>query len=151
MWEFGSTGHYGLQVYSGAYDRVQHVRYHTKFVHDVSVTDLAVGTVFDDIRGPDLVMDMHRGAPYATLWQNIDVGAGRRPLRCFGDARFRPPAGAFTTFHNVGPRVWIHKAHDQLGANINWIGVHFGRSSLSFSPVRWRYDHNDTLRGARRA
>ena len=143
-WEFGSTGHYGIQVYNRAFNRVQNVEYRTKLVHDISVTDLAVGTVFSGIRGVDLVLDMHRGAPYATLWEDIYLGRGTRPLRCFGDHKYGPPAGAFTTYYNVRGPTWVHKAQDQMGANFNWIGV-VSRSWLPFKPVGWRYDRNNTV------
>lgn len=148
-WRFDHTGHYGIAVWRGSYNLIANVFVGTRFVHDVSVTDMAAATVFSSIKGVDLVLDGHRGAPYATLFEDVDVGAGRRPLRCFGDARFGPHFGAFTTLYNVRPRgggrrVDVAPLQDNLGALMNWVGVDVvgALKPARFSPLGWAFALN---------
>ena len=95
--------------------------------------------------------DHHKGAPYATLWENIDVGEGNRALRGFGAAGAGPHSGAYGTFYNIRARqnkIYIPKIQDDLGPFLNFIGVDFKMPSpypLSFKPYQWYYSLNDTI------
>lgn len=147
-WRFGHQGHYGIAVWRGSFNLIQNVYVGARFVHDVSVTDMAVATVFSGVKGQDLVMDGHRGAPYATLFEDVDVGAGSRPLRSYGNSYYGPHFGAHTTLYNVrAPKsrpVHVWSQQDNLGVRFNWVGVDVAGnlSPARFKPQDWAFAQN---------
>ena len=103
----GRSGHYGLNL-GGCQDCLM-----TRFtlenssVHDLSTSNLGNGSVFSRGRGPNINFDHHRGAAYANLYSDIDVGEAwksHRVWECSGTPTGHDTA-AWETFWNLSPRV----------------------------------------------
>jgi hypothetical protein len=145
-------GQYGISLWSGTYNHVCNVRYNKcTFMHDASVTNAAIATTFTSISGKYLDMDHHRGAPYATLWEDIDVGAGNRAFTSSGNAVYGPHSGAYGTFYNIWTRqrkVFFPKGQDCFGPLINFFGVDFQNPppySMTYKPYNWYFELNNTV------
>ncbi len=95
------NGHHGIDVSHGTENLVTDFDLQTKFVHDISVEWYALHTVFANGRGVDLNMDHHREANYASLFSNLDCGAGTRPFNSGGSGDRGAHSGAYSTFWNI--------------------------------------------------
>lgn len=95
------NGHIGIAVITSTDVKVTDFDISTKMIHDVTVVEQAIMTVFQNGKGEDLLMDGHRGAPYATLFSNIDTGIGRRVFGSGGVGEQGFPVGAYTTYWNI--------------------------------------------------
>lgn len=79
--------------------------------------------VFRDGKGKDINMDLHRSAPYMTLYENIDLGEGTTPFTTGNPGHGKPSAG-YTTFFNIrtsGDQP-IREPSCSFGANMNLVG-----------------------------
>lgn len=75
-----------------------------KYIHDITVQGYGIGNAITNGRGVDLTLDLHRNAPYGTLFSNLDVGAGRRVFDASGRGDRGAHAGAHTTYWNIRVR-----------------------------------------------
>ena len=95
------NGHIGVAVITSTDVRVASFDISTKLIHDVTVVEQAIMTVFQNGKGEDLLLDGHRGAPYATLYSDIQTGQGNRVFGSGGVGDMGFPVGAYTTYWNV--------------------------------------------------
>ena len=92
-------------------------------MHDFSVATTEIGSVFSFCSGPDLNLDFHKGAPYANLYTNLDMGLGKRPFNSGGGAGAGPNAGSFQTFWNLKSKQALTLPKADFGPYINFIGL----------------------------
>jgi hypothetical protein len=144
----GGNGHHGIDVSRGTENLVTHFDVQTKFVHDISVEWYALHTVFANGRGVDLNMDHHREANYASLFSNLDCGAGTRPFNSGGSGDRGAHSGAYSTFWNIHATGanGVIKSNQPLqlpprdfGPLLNFIGLEFLETSPKdqASPYQW--------------
>jgi hypothetical protein len=109
----------------------------TKFVHDISVEWYALHTVFANGRGVDLNMDHHREANYASLFSNLDCGAGTRPFNSGGSGDRGAHSGAYSTFWNIHATGPLQLPPRDFGPLLNFIGLELVETSPKDSPYKW--------------
>jgi Pectate lyase superfamily protein len=119
----GVNGHHGIDVSHGTENLVTRFHVQTKFVHDISVEWYALHTVFANGRGVDLNMDHHREANYASLFSNLDCGAGTRPFNSGGSGNRGAHSGAYSTFWNVRASGMLRLPPSDFGPLLNFIGL----------------------------
>jgi hypothetical protein len=96
------VGHHALTSSAGADVLFTRFDVRRTFVHDLSVDNYALGTVWADGRGTDLNLDHHGRGNYGTLWTKLDLGAGTRPWASGGTAPLRMPhSGARSACWNL--------------------------------------------------
>lgn len=84
------TGHHGLNNGHGGDNLFIGFDIQAIYQHDVTNEWYATGIVFTRGRGDNLRMDHHCAAPYATLWAELDTGAGTTPWTSRGARRPLP-------------------------------------------------------------
>jgi hypothetical protein len=119
----GANGHHGIDVSHGTENLVTGFDVQTKIVHDISVEWYALHTVFSNGSGIDLNMDHHREANYASLFSQLDVGAGKRPFDSGGSGNRGPHAGAYNTYWNIRGAEPLQLPPPDFGPLLNFIGV----------------------------
>ncbi len=119
----GDTGHHGIAV--GSDCLVENFVFETRFIHDITVSALASGSVIKNGRGPDLSFDHHKRAPHDNLFCRIDVGEGKSVWRCGGGQALGRNSGARTTF-------WAIESKRPIG----WPPERFGPDSMNLVGVR---------------
>jgi Pectate lyase superfamily protein len=119
----GFNGHHGIDVSHGTENLVSHFDVQTKFVHDISVEWYALHSVFANGRGVDLNMDHHREANYASLFSNLDCGAGSRPFDSGGSGNWGAHSGAYSTFWNIRAVGRLKLPPPDFGPLLNFIGL----------------------------
>jgi hypothetical protein len=119
----GANGHHGIDVSHGTENLVTGFDVQTKIVHDISVEWYALHTVFSNGRGVDLNMDHHREANYASLFSQLDVGAGTGPFDSGGSGNRGPHAGAHNTYWNIRASAPLQLPAADFGPLLNFIGV----------------------------
>ena len=102
-----------------------------KVNHDLTNEWYAHGVVFTRGRGVDLCMDHHRAAPYATLWTELDLGAGERPWRSGGRGDRGPHTAAYDTLWNLTAATALDLPRADYGPRMTFVG----------------FDTNDTVPG----
>jgi hypothetical protein len=95
------VGHHGLN--SSTSQDLLFTRFDVKkkFVHDLTVDAYTSFTVWSEGKGVDLNMDHHGWAPTASLWTDLDLGAGTRPFASGGKKIRMPHSGSFSVFWNL--------------------------------------------------
>lgn len=115
------SGHHGIMLSWGGDNLVRDCEIRDPLIHDLSVEWYERASVFSRCSGTNLNMDCHRAAPYATLWTEMDFGAGTRPWRSSGNTIRGPNTAAYCTLWggradrevevpgitNFGPRMTI--------------------------------------------
>ena len=96
----GMFGHIGVGLYNAADVEVTRFNILSPMYHDTTVRGTML-CVFHNGKGTDLNIDSHRGAPYATLYSNLNLGKASRPFTSGGDGNNGFPAAAYTTFWNL--------------------------------------------------
>lgn len=109
------------------------------FIHDLSVDGYTRNTVWSDGKGVDLCMDHHGRAPYATLWTNLDFGAGTRPFKSGGSANRMPHSAAYSTFWNLRAAKPLALPPNDYGPLLNFVAVDTSATSVS-SPYDWKLE-----------
>jgi hypothetical protein len=132
----GANGHHGIDVSHGTENLVTGFDVQTKIVHDISVEWYALHTVFSKGRGVDLNMDHHREANYASLFSQLDVGAGTRPFNSGGSSNRGPHAGAYNTYWNIRGAGPVQLPAADFGPLLNFIGVE-AKDTTAASPYQW--------------
>lgn len=95
----GNTGHHGLTL--GRDCLLTGFAFDTKFIHDITVSNLSTGNVTRTGRAVDLSLDHHKRAPFQNLFTDLDAGIGSRLWDSGGGANLGRHAGAQTTFWNI--------------------------------------------------
>ena len=95
----GNTGHHGLTL--GRDCLLTDFAFETKFIHDITVSNLSTGNVTRKGRAIDLSLDHHKRAPFQNLFTDLDAGIGSRLWDSGGGANLGRHAGAQTTFWNI--------------------------------------------------
>jgi len=95
-----TQGHIGIGLYESSDVKVTKFNLKSKMLHDTTVRGTIL-CVFHNGRGIDLNLDSHRGAPFGTLYSNIDVGKGTRVFTSGGSGVNGFPAAAYTTYWNL--------------------------------------------------
>jgi hypothetical protein len=72
------NGAWGVWLKNGADNLITGLAVTTRFVRDVAVQGVQVGTVVANSAGLDLAIDLLYGGPYGTLVSNVDAGYGSR-------------------------------------------------------------------------
>ena len=133
----GMNGHHGIDVSHGTENLVTNFDVQTRFVHDISVEWYALHTVFSKGRGVDLNMDHHREANYASLFSQLDCGAGTRPFDSGGSGNRGAHAGAYNTYWNIhAAAVALQLPPADFGPLLNFIGIVTNTQSPT-SPSQW--------------
>jgi hypothetical protein len=132
----GANGHHGIDVSHGTENLVTGFDVQTKIVHDISVEWYALHTVFSKGRGIDLNMDHHREANYASLFSQLDVGAGTRPFNSGGSGNRGPHAGAYNTYWNIRGAGAVQLPAADFGPLLNFIGLGANAKGVD-SPYQW--------------
>ncbi|MBV9926083.1 MAG: hypothetical protein JOZ96_13780 [Acidobacteria bacterium] len=132
----GASGHHGIDVSHGTENLVTGFDVRTRFVHDISVEWYALHTVYSKGRGLDLNMDHHREANYASLFSQLDCGAGTRPFDSGGSNDRGAHAGAYNTYWNIRAAGALKLPPPDFGPLLNFVGVG-GIGTVPDSPARW--------------
>lgn len=119
----GNTGHHGVAL-GGSDNVLVNFDFQTRFFHDVTVTAFAAGNVFENGKGIDLSLDLHRRAPYENLFSNIDAGEGTRLWKSGGGLKLGKHAAARNTFWSIRAKNPLQYPPDTFGAkSINLVGL----------------------------
>lgn len=94
-------GHHGISFGVGAADNLLSEFKINRFIHDITVNNLANGNVIRNSSGEDLSLDHHGDIPYENLFSNLDMGEGFRTYSSSGTLSSGPHAGARETFWNL--------------------------------------------------
>lgn len=134
-------GHHGITVSGGSENLVEDFDVSARFRHDITSSTFSVHTVFSKGKGVDLNMDLHRMFPYATLFTEIDLGAGTTPFRSGGKLIRGPHSGAFTTFWNIWADNSFTRHYDpqDFGPSLNYVGVRRLRW-MTTKPEHWFHE-----------
>jgi hypothetical protein len=130
------VGHHGLNNGHGGDNLFVGFDIRATFQHDLTNEWYATGVVFTKGRGVDLRMDHHRAAPYATLWAELDTGAGTQAFSSGGRADRGPHTAAYDTLWNVRAAADIPLPPDDYGPRMNFIGFQTS-STVVTSPYDW--------------
>ncbi len=133
------SGHHGLNNGHGGDNLFIGFDIKTQMIHDITNEWYATGIVVTQGRGADLAMDHHRAAPYATLWTEVDCGAGTRPWKSGGSANRGPHTAAYDTLWNVTADQDMSLAKDDYGPRMNYVGFRTAATSAT-SPYDWWFE-----------
>ena len=98
-----ATGHHGVTL-GGQDNLLTDFTFHTRFIHDITVSNGSAGNVAAGGRGVDLALDHHCHGPHANLFTDIDLGEGSRMFQSGGGAALGRHSGAYETFWCVRAR-----------------------------------------------
>ena len=108
IWATGSRanrtnihGHIGVASIAVSDMKVDNFIILQRMYHDLTVVIGSINNVFHKGTGYDVNLDGHRGAPFATLWTDINLGRGGRPFGSGGVGREGFPVGGYTTYWNI--------------------------------------------------
>ncbi|WIA15873.1 hypothetical protein OEZ85_012625 [Tetradesmus obliquus] len=116
-------GHRGIWSEFGEANLFTRIAMKVPFVHDFSVATAETGSVWSNSWGADLNLDFHKGAPYANLYTDLDLGQGSRPFRSGGAAGAGPHAAAYQTFWNLKSRQPLTLPDAGFGPLANYVGL----------------------------
>jgi hypothetical protein len=132
----GTTGHHGISIGSDVLCTRFDIQ--TKFIHDITMTGYASGSVCSCGKAVDLSLDHHKKAPFENLFSNIDAGEGTRLWKCGGGASLGKHSGARETFWNIRtkrPQKW---PFPNFGPDsMNLIGLDTREKELCDPDGRW--------------
>lgn len=132
----GDTGHHGVTM--GQDCVLQNFDVQTKFIHDITLSNLQVGNVVKNGNGRNLSFDHHKRAPYENLFCNVDVGGGSQIWRCGGGAKLGKNCGARGTFWCIHSKQDVSWPPAQFGPDsINIVGVKTNTASVKDETGRW--------------
>jgi hypothetical protein len=132
----GTTGHHGVSLGTDCVVTGFDVR--TRFIHDITVSNLNAGNVIKNGRGVDLAFDHHKRGPHENLFSNLDVGAGSVMWRCGGGASLGKHCGARGTFWNIRARRDQAWPTANFGPDsMNLIGVQTSQASILNPDGKW--------------
>ncbi len=132
----GDTGHHGVML--GRDCILTNFNIKTKFIHDVTVSNLQSGNVIKNGVGKNLSFDHHKRGPYENLFCNIDVGDGSQIWRCGGGRDLGKHCGARGTFWCIRAKKDINWPRANFGPNsLNIIGVKTSATSVTDVNGRW--------------
>ncbi|MFK7989191.1 MAG: glycosyl hydrolase family 28-related protein [Sandaracinaceae bacterium] len=137
------TGHHGLNNGFGGDNLFVDFDIQTTFVHDLTNEWYAHGIVFARGRGDDLCMDHHRAAPYATLWTELDLGAGERPFRSGGRGDRGPHTASYDTLWNVRGARALSLPAANYGPTMTFVGFDT-RDSIPEGALDWHLEHAES-------
>ncbi|PSC67722.1 band 7 [Micractinium conductrix] len=128
-------GHHGAWAAASSNVRITQFVFHTKFIHDLTMDVFAQECVYNNGRGVDISLDMHRSAVHNNLLSNIDVGLGTRPFASSGKGSKGTHSGANSTWWNIyssrGATLYLPDCG--YGPLLNWIGV-YGPPEICLRP-----------------
>jgi len=132
----GDTGHHGVTM--GQDCALQDFDIRTKFIHDMTVSNLQVGNVVKNGKGRNLSFDHHKRCPYENLFCNIDVGDGGQIWRCGGGRSLGKHCGARGTFWCIRSKRDIGYPPSRFGpASMNIVGVKTAAKSVLDLDGKW--------------
>jgi hypothetical protein len=132
----GHTGHHGIEV--GSDNLVENFRFNTRFIHDLTVSNCAAGTVFSQGSGVDLCFDGHCRCPFANLFTDIDCGKGTRLWAHGGGASLGRAMGAWNTWWNIrADRPQQAPPHSYAPNLVNFVGIPSSEKSVTDPAGRW--------------
>jgi hypothetical protein len=130
------VGHHALTSAGGADHLFTRFDVRSTFIHDLSIDNYTLGSVWADGRGVDMNLDHHGRGNYGTLWTKLDLGAGTRPFASGGTAPLRMPhSGARTTFWNVTAARDIGLPRSDFGPLLSFVATR-GAEARS-APADW--------------
>ncbi|MHC4248592.1 MAG: hypothetical protein ACYS9X_05630 [Planctomycetota bacterium] len=132
----GYVGHHGIYI-QGDDQLLEKFDFKGKFIHDISVSHHS-GCVSRGGKGVDVCFDHHKRAPYANLFTDIDIGAGRRMYMCGGGGSLGKNSAAWETFWCIRARSHQKPPHDRFGPDMmNFVGV-FSKEKPTCDPAgKW--------------
>ncbi|MET3871789.1 hypothetical protein J3R74_001659 [Puniceicoccus vermicola] len=135
----GDTGHHGVSFSSYAQDNLlQNFDFETRFIHDITVENMACGNVAKLGKGPDLSLDHHRWCPNRNLFSQIDVGTGESVWRFGGGPQRGKHTGRGATFWGISSKQPISHPGVQFGpAEVNFVGINSHVPSIRETDGLW--------------
>jgi hypothetical protein len=138
------VGHHALTSAGGGDNLFTRFDVRKTFVHDLSIDNYTMGTVWADGKGVDMNLDHHGRGNYGTLWTKLNLGAGTRPFASGGSAPLRMPhSGARTTLWNVTASRDLALPANDFGPLLNFIGVR-GIIGGGSTPADWQVETMST-------
>ncbi|MBT3296840.1 MAG: right-handed parallel beta-helix repeat-containing protein [Verrucomicrobia bacterium] len=132
----GDTGHHGVTM--GRDCVLQNFDFQTKFIHDITMSNLQVGNVVKNGKGINLSFDHHKRCPYENLFCNIDVGDGGQVWRCGGGRDLGKNCGARGTFWGIKAKQDIKWPRKGFGPDsMNIVGVKTQAESMKDPNGKW--------------
>jgi hypothetical protein len=129
-------GHQGLTASVLAQDNLfEDFRVDGRFLHDLTLSQMAAGNVFARGQGIDLSFDHHRTAPYENLFTDLQAGEGSRLWESGGDQADGPHSGARETFWNIRTR--RPQKLPSWAVQINVVGISTLQASLRSDDANW--------------
>lgn len=95
----GSTGHHAVTL--GRDCLLTNFDLRTRYIHDITVSNLSTGNVVSNGRGVALSIDHHKRAPYQNLFCNLDAGDPSRFWASGGGASLGRHAARGSTFWSI--------------------------------------------------
>jgi len=122
----GDTGHHGISFTTDAQDNLlQDFAFHTQFIHDITVENMACGNVIKNGSGPNLSFDHHRWVPHDNLFCNIDCGVGSLIWRFGGGNQRGKNTARGATFWGIRSEQPIDLPGENFGPDeVNFVGLH---------------------------
>ncbi|KAL4433787.1 hypothetical protein ABPG75_000228 [Micractinium tetrahymenae] len=164
-------GHHGAWSAGSSNVHIVNFNFHSRFIHDLTLDVFSQECVYNNGRGKDMSLDMHRSAIHNNLWSNIDVGEGTRPFSSSGQTVRGAHAAANNTWWNIyssaGTDLYLPDC--DFGPLLNFVGqygppqdcVKLGRcikeggvdTSRLLPPycadMLWRVEQNQNMAGQR--
>ncbi len=131
-----STGHHGITL-GGTDLLLTDFDFHTRFIHDITMTRDSAGVVVRDGRGVDLAFDHHKYANHANLFTNIDAGVGANIFHSGGGSQLGRHCGAWTTWWNIRTVRSISFPAGWAPDRIQLVGVHSNKPAVTDPDGRW--------------
>lgn len=94
-------GHHGAWSAASSNVLITEFDFRSRFVHDLTLDVFSQECVYNNGKGVDMSLDMHRSAVHNNLLSNIDVGAGTRPFSSSGQVIRGAHAAANNTWWNI--------------------------------------------------
>ncbi len=96
------VGHHAIWFVSSSRDNlITDFKLDVHYLHDLSVESHSTQNVFSNSSGIKINFDHHRGAPFANLFTNINVGNANGYLASSGSFFRGPHTGIYTTLWNL--------------------------------------------------
>jgi len=131
----GQTGHHGITI-AGQDNLLTNFNFKTKFIHDI--TTASSRNVITNGKGIDLCFDLHKRAPHANLFSNINIGKGTRIYQSGGGAKLGKNSGAWNTFWNIKSKKEIPWPHPKFAPDhINIIAVSTHQKTIKNPKGKW--------------
>ncbi|KAI3436416.1 hypothetical protein D9Q98_005833 [Chlorella vulgaris] len=122
------NGHHALSITESHNNILRRFSMRNTYIHDVTVTSGSSMNVIMEGKGIDVNLDHHRTAPWANLFSDISLGAGRRPFASGGKKSRGAYSGLLNTYYNLRKRDGqpVRMPACSFGPLLNFVGRYTG-------------------------